>query len=492
MATSSNLELARNSQGMDSPLLADFQPSTTLKRWAERDKNAVALVGQSMTLSTTELLEVLFAVVNGLREEGVTRESLVAIDVGDELSIISALALIHLGAKWTSWLGPNEKLQLPFSHVITVAGNESAQDSRAIVLSDVWLGRASLAPTPPSEFKSDEVCFYTLSSGTTGNRKALPMTAEVTDTWLKQFAERFEHEMPLLTLFGLPSLLPLETALVSLALQKPYLVPGPAAHNVDLIDRFDVTCIYASPNFLRAIADASTPAMRAAWRVKAVRCAGGRLGPTLVAQFKETPGCEVYSHYGSSETGIIAVGPMVNGSSSAGVLSPGITIEIRDPDGNPLASGQEGEIFVTRPQMVQNYVATAGDDSHYLRDGWFRTGDLGYLVDRELFLAGRTNERISAGGTKIDPLDADLKMTELDTVKEAACFSYVDSRGDSNWGVAVVPTATFDPEEFAAACYTLFGEARPALIVAVKSIPRNAMGKAMRQELADQVLGIDS
>ncbi len=470
-------------------MLEEFQPVTTLKQWVEDDPEALALVGESMTLSASELLEVLYAVANGLSDAGVTTASLVGVDIGDELAIICALALIHLGAKWTLWLGPSEKLKLPFSHVITTANRESASDPRAIVLTDTWLGRARLDPTAPYVYEPDEVCFYTLSSGTTGNRKALPMPALITDAWLHLFLERFQPEFPLLTLFGLPSLLPLETALVGFVLRQPYLVPGSASHNVDLLDRFKVKCLYGSPNYLRAAADASNSAMRTGWALQAVRCAGGRIGPTLVSQFTESPGCEVYSHYGSSETGIIAIGPMTMGSRSAGVLINEVCVEIRDPDGVALEEGQEGEIFITRPMMVERYFATSAEDSSYLQDGWFRTGDLGYLVGRELFLAGRTNERISAGGTKIDPLEADLKMSEIAHVKEAACFSYEDAQGDSNWGVAIVPTGAFNPEEFAAECFTLFSDARPALVVAVREIPRNAMGKVMRSDLAAQVLG---
>jgi len=470
-------------------LLENFQPATNLKQWVEIDELAVALVGESMTLSASELLEILYAMANGLTDAGVTPDSLVGVDVGDELAIISALALIHMGAKWTLWLGPSEKLQLPFTHVITTPNRASAADSRAIVLTDTWLSLARLDPTDPYEFKSDEVCFYTLSSGTTGNRKALPMSAEITETWLQLFLERFRPEYPLLTLFGLPSLLPLETALVAFALRLPYLVPGSASHNVEIIDRYQVKCLYGSPNYLRAVADASTSAIRTGWNLQAVRCAGGRLGSTLNSQFKESAGCEVYSHYGSSETGIIGIGPMKMDSRSAGVLISEVTVEIRDPDGTPLGDGQEGEVFVTRPMMVREYFATSDEDSSYLKDGWFRTGDLGYLEHRELFLAGRINERISAGGTKIDPLDADLKMSELNHVKEAACFSYLDAQGNSNWGVAIVPTSVFNPEDFAAECFTLFGDARPALVVAVREIPRNAMGKVMRADLAQQVLG---
>ena len=285
-------------------MLENFQPATNLKQWVEIDELAVALVGESMTLSASELLEILYAMANGLTDAGVTPDSLVGVDVGDELAIISALALIHMGAKWTLWLGPSEKLQLPFTHVITTPNRASAADSRAIVLTDTWLSLARLDPTDPYEFKSDEVCFYTLSSGTTGNRKALPMSAEITETWLQLFLERFRPEYPLLTLFGLPSLLPLETALVAFALRLPYLVPGSASHNVEIIDRYQVKCLYGSPNYLRAVADASTSAIRTGWNLQAVRCAGGRLGSTLNSQFKESAGCEVYSHYGSSETEI--------------------------------------------------------------------------------------------------------------------------------------------------------------------------------------------
>ncbi len=83
-------------------MLEEFQPVTTLKQWVEDDPEALALVGESMTLSASELLEVLYAVANGLSDAGVTTDSLVGVDIGDELAIICALALpvelAHTGA----------------------------------------------------------------------------------------------------------------------------------------------------------------------------------------------------------------------------------------------------------------------------------------------------------------------------------------------------------------------------------------------------------
>ncbi|HMA65932.1 MAG TPA: 2,3-dihydroxybenzoate-AMP ligase, partial [Chitinispirillaceae bacterium] len=92
--------------------------------------------------------------------------------------------------------------------------------------------------------------------------------------------------------------------------------------------------------------------------------------------------------------------------------------------------GLHGEIWVRGPRIITAYVDDpVANESTFMPNGWFRTGDVGYLDDDGfLFITGRVKELINRGGTKIAPGEIDAVLLAHPAVHAAAAFATPDDR----------------------------------------------------------------
>jgi fatty-acyl-CoA synthase len=129
--------------------------------------------------------------------------------------------------------------------------------------------------------------------------------------------------------------------------------------------------------------------------------------------------------YGSTETFTISTGypantpPEVHAESS-GVALPGVTLKIVDPlTGAVVPRGERGEICVKAPTLMLGYIGTPLDET-LDADGFFRTGDSGYLDDADrLYWEGRLANIIKTGGANVSPLEVDDALASHPAVKVA-------------------------------------------------------------------------
>ena len=90
---------------------------------------------------------------------------------------------------------------------------------------------------------------------------------------------------------------------------------------------------------------------------------------------------------------------------SCGRPFPGHQIRIVGEDGRALPERQVGEIVLAGPSVMLGYYKEDALTAQTIRDGWLRTGDLGYLSDGELFVCGRAKDIIIVNGRKYHPQD---------------------------------------------------------------------------------------
>jgi fatty-acyl-CoA synthase len=102
--------------------------------------------------------------------------------------------------------------------------------------------------------------------------------------------------------------------------------------------------------------------------------------------------------------------PLTNGERvvSSGRALPDTVIEIVDPDGRPVPEGGTGEILLTSPSLMEGYDGNDEATAAALQGGRYRSGDLGYLRDGELFVTGRAKDLVIVGGRNIYPQDVEL------------------------------------------------------------------------------------
>lgn len=123
---------------------------------------------------------------------------------------------------------------------------------------------------------------------------------------------------------------------------------------------------------------------------------------------------------------------------SCGFARSGMEIAVRDPDGACLPAGSRGEICVRGPAVFAGYLNNPEANAKVFRDGWFHTGDLGYLDERGfLYLTGRASDMYISGGSNVYPREAEEVLLTHPGVEEVAVLGVPDAKwGEA--GVAVV------------------------------------------------------
>ena len=219
-----------------------------------------------------------------------------------------------------------------------------------------------------------------------------------------------------------------------------------------------------------------------------IRSASSTLPPNVTDKLEALFCAPVIDTYGMTEAASqIAANPPGRRKPGSVGKPAGAEIAIIDGTGRRLPTGKRGEITLRGPTITRGYDNDSSGTDAAFRDGWFRTGDLGYL-DRDgyLFIVGRTKEIINRGGQKIAPMEVDQALLSHPDVVEAAAFSIVHPRLGEDVAAAVVlrrnsMVRTQDLQIFASKRLARYKV--PSLICIVPEIPKGPAGKIKRSEL---------
>lgn len=201
--------------------------------------------------------------------------------------------------------------------------------------------------------------------------------------------------------------------------------------------------------------------------------------------FRANFGHTILERYGMSETLMNLTNPYVGErrAGSVGLPMPGVSVRNLDPDGNPVADGAVGELYLRGPNLFAGYWRREEATAAAHRDGWFRTGDIAVRsADGYYTLQGRRSDLIISGGFNIYPREIEEFLSEQTGVVEAAVVSSpCPRRGE-------VPVAyivgAFDAAELEAACRAHLASFKiPRAFVAIDKLPRTALGKVQKHLL---------
>lgn len=178
---------------------------------------------------------------------------------------------------------------------------------------------------------------------------------------------------------------------------------------------------------------------------------------------------------------------------SCGAPFPHHQLAIMDRRGDPLVENMEGEICLRGPSVAETYVSETGEFRQLLRNGWFHTGDLGYLAQDHLYVTGRIKDLIIINGRNIHPQTIEWAASSVPAVKKGsvAAFSRPGRSGEEL--VLVAEARACDTEHITAEIEAAVQQAiftKPAEIVCVKpgSLPRTSSGKLKRHQVREQYL----
>jgi acyl-CoA synthetase (AMP-forming)/AMP-acid ligase II len=199
--------------------------------------------------------------------------------------------------------------------------------------------------------------------------------------------------------------------------------------------------------------------------------------------------------YGMTEaTHQMASNPLPPGICKPGSVGKGtgVSISIMDQAGNHLPSGQTGEVVIQGPTVIDGYENNPTANESSFTQGWFRTGDQGFLdSDNYLSLTGRIKELINRGGEKIAPREIDEALLAHPAVAQAVCFGVPHiTWGEEVAAAVVLHKKTATEADLLAHCRNRLADFKcPKQIHIVSSLPCTASGKIQRRAIAAFIAG---
>ncbi|WP_426322398.1 o-succinylbenzoate--CoA ligase [Microbacterium sp. E-13] len=385
-----------------------------------------------------------------------------------------------------------------------MAGVESGRIAHVIVTGEglpEHPGLASLIAAAPgghtvADVALDDPAAIVYTSGTTGKPKGAVLT-HGNLTWVAMNCivdydvVSTDVSLMISPLFHVASLgmgaLPVILKGATLVLEKGF-EPGRA---LALIEQRGITMLSGVPTTYQMMADHPAWATTDLSTLQKLTC-GGSAVPTRILNAYEQRGLSFSQGYGMTETspGATSLSPAMTREKQGSVGLPHFFTEVRitDEHGHVVPRGTVGEIEVAGPNVFLGYhgqpEATA---AAFTDDGWFRSGDLGYLdSDGYLFIADRLKDMIISGGENIYPAEVENLIADIEGISGVAVVGVPDERwGEVPWAVVTLREgAEVDTEMVRGRLDGVLARYKlPKNVVVVDDLPRTASGKIRKADL---------
>jgi malonyl-CoA/methylmalonyl-CoA synthetase len=226
--------------------------------------------------------------------------------------------------------------------------------------------------------------------------------------------------------------------------------------------------------------------------VRLFTCGSAPIRAEVLPELESILGRPVINRYGMTEGHVITSlpldGPWPQGS--VGLPLDGVEVRVVAEDGTATPAGEVGSVQLRGPNLFRQYWRRPDATREAFASGWFDTGDLGTRDARGfLTLVGRKNDLIITNGFNVYPQVVERVINECPGVGESAVFGVPDRRRGERVAAAVVRIGEGLTEQGLRAYLAerLVDYQRPAAIVFVPDLPRNAMGKVLRRDLRDRI-----
>jgi long-chain acyl-CoA synthetase len=387
---------------------------------------------------------------------------------------------------------------LPNLKHIIVTG-DSTPESMPEAIPWAKLMRESSPELPPKvEISGDDLLALPYSSGTTGLPKGVMLSHRNLTVNNLQFTMALQTSFTDVALLFLPFY-----HIYGVMLTGSFLACGGTQimmerfdllQSLELCEKHSVTYYFAVPPIIVGLANAPIDLSKMK-TVKYVFSGAAPLPLDPARRLEAKTGLQVVQGYGLTETSPLThsqpkdrdlVRPDSVGLPVHNTLQKIVDIETGERE---MPVGEDGEIIVFGPQVMQGYLKAPESTAQSLRNGWLYTGDIGHVdEDGFTYIVDRKKEMIKYKGFGIAPAEIEALLMEHPAVMDSAVIGVPDEEaGEAPKGFVVLrPGHTAIPEEIIAfANGKLAGYKRVHYVEIVQAIPKNASGKILRRELKD-------
>ena len=351
-----------------------------------------------------------------------------------------------------------------------------------------------LSPERPSvTLDGDAAAAIIYTSGTTGASKGAILShnnfaanaLNLIACWQISAADRFLLPLPLFHVHGLGNGLPVW--LISgcrMRLLERFEHTSAAAQFLD----FRPTLFFGVPTmYVRLLETAADQAREIGNFMRLFVSGSASLPVQVLEDFRQLFGHVILERYGMTET-LMNISNPYAGERRAGTVGlplPGVSVRLVDPQGEPVADGETGEIYLRGPNVISGYWRRDDETRAAFVDGYFRTGDLAVRShDGYYTLQGRRSDLIISGGFNIYPREIEEFLEEQASVAEAVVAGAPDALRGEVPVAYIVPRGTADITVLEAACRSSLASFKvPRAFVLVDRLPRTALGKIQKHLL---------
>ena len=263
-----------------------------------------------------------------------------------------------------------------------------------------------------------------------------------------------------------------------------------------LFAKYKITTFCAPPTMLRMMIKEDLSQYDFS-SVRHMTTAGEALNPEVATQFRKATGLEICEGFGQTET-TLTVANLVGGKvklGSMGKASPQYSMKLVDPDGNPVAPGEVGEIVIDISKgspvgLFTQYYRDPEKTAEVMHDGLYHTGDTAWQdEDGYFFYVGRVDDIIKSSGYRIGPFEVESVIMELPYVLECGVSAAPDPVRGQVVKASIVLTRGTEPSEDLKREIQNYVKSHtapykyPRQIVFRDELPKTISGKIMRNKL---------
>jgi long-chain acyl-CoA synthetase len=347
------------------------------------------------------------------------------------------------------------------------------------------------------DVESDDVALMIYTSGTTGRPKGVMLShnnlrSNAVATW-----EAAKREVPDITILCLPLAHSFGVVVMNAGNVSPFKDSYGVLLNwfdpeevFRLIEKYKATSFIGVPTMYQILLHHPAADKYNLSSLETCTISAAPVSEELYQAFTKKFNCEMYEGYGLTEASpsvALCRRNMPLKKGSTGVAIPGVDVKIVDLDDSEVPTGEQGEIIVKGPNVMQGYYKQPEETVQTLRNGWLHTGDIGFMDEEGyLFVTDRIKDMVIKGGYNIYPSEIEGYIEEHPAIAEVAVIGIPDEKYGEDLMAFVVKMprqelTERDVIDYATSRITPFKA--PSKVKFLDTLPKSLVGKILKKEL---------